>query len=274
MRRFVLPCVCVSLVAYTLSAYIFFWWPFKTHTVPCPASPVAYQVAVDITASNSDRSNWAQQAERFVGLLKSCDSVRFRIIDDHTGENGEFTGKDGSYEAIPIPLIDPNGGFGKDGTPERDAALQNVRTTLSELLAKRSGAHVSDILSIFNRLDHLASAPAKNDLVIFSDGLESAAGVGLNSFGIDMNARGADRINLEKTCINKDNLPSLLKAAQHLSSGRSDLGKFYEVDWVVTSETGAAGCNSLSQLKDFWEGVMRAQAGGSMPRFKFETNPF
>jgi hypothetical protein len=141
MKRYVLPCLCVLLMGYLVSAYLLQRGPFRMHPVACPAEPVAYQVAVDITASNLERENSAQQMGKFVGLLQSCDSVRFWTIDDKTSGNPEFGDK------ISIPLVDPYVGYG-DPQPDLDTVRKTVRDRLNELVAKRSTAQVSDILWI------------------------------------------------------------------------------------------------------------------------------
>jgi len=252
-------------------AFVFGWRPFEGHQASCPAGQSAYMVFVDNTASNSDRSNWYQQADQFVGGLKPCDCVRFGIIDDRTSQNEEYG------EAIQIPLVDPNAGY-PDRENQQDAyeaALTRVRDTLRQLIAKTSDARVTDILGAFNRLEHVAPPPISNILVIFSDGLESAAGAQSNNAGIDVNFAGAGRINLEKNCLVGEMRQRLITAAQNSPDPSGNLGKFSEIIWVVPNKTGKYGCNSLPELRLFWAGVIRARSrDGRAPHLRFETNPF
>ena len=235
-----------------------------------PSETIAYQVAVDVTASNSDRASWPAQANKFVQRLEYCDSVRFHIIDDRTAQNAEYG------DPVLIPLVDPNAGYPDGGKQLEDyeAALTQVRNRLNQLIARSSAAKVTDILSLFNRLDHAAMPPKRNILVVFSDGLESAAVGRKEEAGSPIQTTGRNIIDLEKNCVTDASLGSMLTTAQSILKGSQSLRTFSNVIWVVPSGIGKAGCNSLSELRLFWGRIVIAESvAGKAPTLEFETNP-
>jgi hypothetical protein len=276
MRRSLVPLLFALTMFYAIGAFVAQWWPFTKSVAGCPNDSINYHLYVDITTSNVDRSNWIQQLEQIVGRLRPCDCVHLGVIDDLTGTEKEDL-------TISLPFVDE-----KEGVPfitrgKFRAARLAVNNRLNELLTqstpdlseRAAQAKVTDILSVFNRLDHLATPPSRDWLVIFSDGLESAAGTEVDKTNHKILAvRTADRINLENTCIRDNNLEKLLDNADKVLTPSGSLGQFAEVDWVVSGKTGMTSCNSITELRTFWEKVMEKEAGGAMPRVKFETNPF
>lgn len=125
------------------------------------------------------------------------------------------------------------------------------------MVTETSNARTSDVINLFNRLDP-AEAPMSNTLIVFSDGLESVA----------------PAVNLERLCVSGENQSALADATVDLVTFPDAIAAFLEVIWVVPDLSGNGRCNSLQEIRPFWEVVVGRLAGGRAPRLTFDTNPF
>ncbi|MGA8027274.1 MAG: hypothetical protein WB992_09010, partial [Bryobacteraceae bacterium] len=157
--------VLVALLGfYLLAAHIFSWWPMPDRVeATCPVSTTNYQIFVDPTASNKNKSNWKTEGQLFSRRLGSCDRVTFWTITNATSSEGE--------KGLPLrfPLLDPNAPGKERNEVEREmeAKRAEAERRIGEAMFL-SGAASSDISGVFNKLRPEADGRFHNVLIIFS----------------------------------------------------------------------------------------------------------